>query len=113
MNIDRQRFRSAVKNQGEIKAQGVEPFLPKECEESIARTIEAIRIGLSYPVYKSDVILWANKMIEGTAYASKFKEGMVTNSWYQGFLSRNPKFTTMYGSELEQDRAKWLTSENV
>jgi len=72
----------------------------------------------NWPVFKSDVMGWADRMIDQDPAVARFFEldvdgkHHVSSGWYTRFIKRC-KFSTTNQKPIEIDRAKWLTSTNM
>ena len=80
-------------------------------EKQIADLVKHLR-EQSFPVFREDVLKWAEEAIEGTDYAQYFKNGKPTRGWFYGWL-RRMEFLTGHLRPLEQTRADWYTPENL
>jgi hypothetical protein len=85
--------------------------LPLHLEKRIANVVRNLR-GKKFPVFREEVLQWAEEAIKETEYADYFTNGKPTTAWYKGWLKRI-EFTTGVLRPLEQTRAEWNTTENL
>jgi hypothetical protein len=83
-------------------------FGEKGRERYVVRTFR----GKKFPVFREEVLQWAEEAIKDTEYAGYFVNGRPTIGWYKGWLKRM-EFTTGILRPLEQTRAEWNTPENL
>jgi hypothetical protein len=85
--------------------------MPTDLEHMMSKNIRARR-RLKYPVYKFDVIEWANKLIQDTPVQKNFKGGIVSDNWYYSFLTEYD-LSTEDLRPLDITRKKWETSGKI
>ncbi len=80
-------------------------------EKKVAAVVRNLR-AKKVPVFREEVLKWAEDKITDTEYAAYFEEGKPTIGWYKRWLKRM-EFTTGVLRPLEQSRAEWNTPENL
>jgi len=81
--------------------------LPSVIEKNIRNMVTFLR-ERQFPVFPDKVMKWTADAIEGTVYASYFPNGVLTKSWYQGWL-RRMEFLRGPLCLLEETRQAWHT----
>ncbi len=66
----------------------------------------------NFPVFREDILKWAEEAIEGTDYAQYFKNGKPTRGWFYGWL-RRMEFLIVNLWPLDQTRSEWYNAENL
>ena len=100
----------ALENGEEIHVQGRPLVVPEAIEDALCWYV-TFCFSRRFPLYKSQIKEYANKMLAQLGDQNPCKKG-VTDSWYKRFLDRKVlRSGNVEG--LDVKRAEYLTSENV
>ncbi|KAJ8912480.1 hypothetical protein NQ315_014580 [Exocentrus adspersus] len=65
-----------------------------------------------FPIKKQELLLTVQKIVQEKGIKTPFKDGKPGQTWYLGFLRRNPEITVKIAESIDQSRAK-ITEEYI